>query len=94
MHKAYTARDTAGGRGKSKESRHCTNTAASRPLLLDSADLAIASSELRKLTLHFAPSTMGSDGSYLSRFLVDDPKFEVIAYDVFIKCNNKLRGLR
>lgn len=45
-------------------------------------------------SFHFAPSTMGSDGSYLSRFLVDDPKFEVIAYDVFIKCNNKLRSLR
>lgn len=77
-----------------KEPQHCTNTAASRPLLLDSADLAITFFKLRKLTLHFGSSTMGSDGSYLSRFLVDDPKFEVIAYDMFIKCNNKLRSLR
>lgn len=33
---------------------------------------------------------MGREGAYLSRFLVDDPKFEVIAYDMFIKRNNKL----
>lgn len=37
---------------------------------------------------------MGSKGAYLSRFLVDDPKFEIIAYDMLIKSNNKLRSLR
>lgn len=30
---------------------------------------------------------------YLSRFLVDDPEFKVIADDVFIKCNDELGSL-
>lgn len=38
-----------------KEPRHCTNTAASMPLLLDSVDLAITSFMLGKLTLFILP---------------------------------------
>lgn len=55
----------------------------------DTTDL-VMTFKLRELTLCFASIIMGSDGAYLPRFLVDDPKFEVIAYNVLIKCNNKL----